>query len=343
MSSLRAAVIGCGFMGRMHGSVYKALPTAEVVACLDISEERARKYAGEFGIEPFTDFDTMIQATSPDIVSICLPTYLHKDFTIRAAEAGRHVICEKPMALSLEEADAMTAACSRAGVYFMIGHCIRFWPEYAMLKDVSDSGRLGQLLSLNLTRLGEFPSWSADNWMADENLAGGGVLDMHIHDTDYALYLLGKPDEVVSYGTVDSHGPSFAFTTLVYPRCVAHLEGGWNLPNHTPFRMTFRAIFEGGAVFMENGPMTIYQNGREPIVPEFKKMEAQGGGNLSDLGGYYLELEYFVDHIRSGRPLEVVTPQTSRESLAVVLDEIAQIKSRAQRGLFSGMASSTRT
>ena len=100
------------------------------------------------------------------------------------------------------------------------------------------------------------------------------------------------------------------------------------MPKGTPFRMTFRAIFEDGVAFLENGPMTIIQQGKEPVHPEFPKMEAAVGGNISDLGGYYKELDYFVERIQRDWPLEVVTPQTSRDSLALVLEEIRQIKAR---------------
>jgi len=127
---------------------------------------------------------------------------------------------------------------------------------------------------------------------------------------------------------VDHRGPSQVFTTMTFPNgTVAHLEGGWNLPNHTPFKMAFRAIFEKGAAIMDGGPMAIYEDGKEPVVPEFPKMEAAGGGNISDLGGYYHELNYFVDRLTSGEPFEVTTPESSRQSLATALEEIRQIKS----------------
>lgn len=316
-------------MGKMHGNVYGMLPNAELVACMDASGSRGKDYGEHFGIPSYTDFDQMVSGEKLDAVDICLPTFLHKEFTVRAAQAGKHVICEKPMAMTLAEADQMEKACEDAKVTLMIAHCIRFWPEYALLKEIVDDRRYGKLLSLNLTRLGEFPSWSADNWLADEAKSGGGVLDMHIHDTDYALYLLGWPSKISSSGNVDSRGPSYAFTTLNYPGTVVHLEGGWNMPSHTPFRMTFRAVFEHGAAFMDCGPMTLYADGKDPVVPKFETMEAEGGGNIGSLGGYFLELKYFVDRVLHHLPIEVVTPASSRESLKLVLEEIRQIKQGA--------------
>lgn len=318
-------------MGRMHANVYRLLSGACLVAAIDRSPEQLSTFCDQFEAEPFIDFDEMLDATELDAIDVCLPTYLHKEYTIRAAAAGKHVMCEKPIALTIEDADEMIAACDAANVQLMIGHCIRFWPEYVKLKQIVDSGSLGTLLSLNLTRYGEFPHWSEGNWMADESKAGGGVLDMHIHDTDFALYLLGEPKEMQSFGSVDERGPGHVFTTMQYPGCVVHLEGGWNLPSHTPFKMAFRAVFERGAAIMDGGPMTVYEDGKQPEIPAFEAMKAEGGGNISDLGGYYHELRYFVDRLNANEPFETVTPQSSRLSLKTVLAEIEQIRERNAR------------
>jgi len=318
-------------MGKMHGNVYSRLPNAEMVAAVDKDPERLKIYCDSFGCTGYATLEEAIAAEDPDVVDICLPTDLHSEFTIKAAKAKKNVFCEKPMARTLAQAQEMAGVCKENGSRLMIGHCIRFWPEYALLKQIIDDRRLGNLLSVNLTRFGEFPTWSSENWLADEKRAGGGVLDMHIHDTDFAHYILGAPDEMVSYGTIDEHGPSYAVTSMAFGAAVALVEGGWNLPHLTPFRMTFRAIFEHGAALWDGGPMTVYEQGKDPVVPEFPKMEAQGGGNISDLGGYYVELKYFVDRLESGEPFEVVTPETSMQSLETTLAEIEQIKARSAK------------
>lgn len=313
-------------MGRMHANVYSLLEGVDLMAVCDKRPEKRHEFSETFGVAGFEHLEEMLDGV--DIVDVCLPTYLHREATVTAANAGKHVVCEKPIALTPEDADAMINAVDSAGVQLMIGHCIRFWPEYALLKEIVDDNRLGKLLSINLTRYGEFPYWSSENWLADESKAGGGVLDMHIHDTDYILYLLGEPQSLSSWGSVDGRGPGHVFTTMQYPGCVAHLEGGWNLPSNTPFKMTFRAIFEQGAAIMEGGPLTIYRPGKDPEVPVFAQMKAEGGGNISDLGGYYHELAYFVRRLQEGKPMEIVTPQSSKLSLQTTLEEIRQIKSR---------------
>jgi predicted dehydrogenase len=324
---VRVVLLGCGFMGRMHANVYGLLPDAELVAVVDRDPEKAAAFGNEYGVPSFTDYRSC--PVEHDVVDVCLPTHLHARATIEAAQGGKHVFCEKPMALTLPEADSMIEACSQAGVQLLIGHCIRFWPEYACLKGLVEDGTLGRLLSLTLVRFGEFPHWSSENWLADESKSGGGVLDMHIHDTDFALFLLGAPLEVAAYGVVDGRGPSYTYTMLRYPSTVVLSEGGWNLPTHTPFRMAFRAVFERGAALMDGGPLTVYRPDQEPQVVEFEQIKAEGGGNISSLGGYFLELKEFVDCVATGRRCTTVTPQSSRESLATVLEEIRQIKSRS--------------
>ena len=325
---LRAGIVGCGFMGRMHANVYKIMDDVELVAAVDYHPERLEKFTTEFGLKGYDSLEAMAEAENLDIIDICVPTHVHHEYTLRAAKLGRQIFCEKPMARTAEQASEMVAAANEAGVRLMIGHCIRFWPEYALLKEIVDDQRLGKLLSINLTRYGGFPAWASDGWNYDEAKCGGGVLDMHIHDTDFILYLLGEPDSMESTGNVDEKGPGHVFTTMRYRNTVAHLEGGWNLPTNAPFKMAFRAIFERGCIIMDACPMTIFEEGKDPVVPEFEQMEASGGGNLSSLGGYYHELRYFVDSIKNGTPLEIVTPETSLQSLEYTLKEIELIKAK---------------
>ncbi|MCG9895203.1 MAG: Gfo/Idh/MocA family oxidoreductase, partial [Fimbriimonadaceae bacterium] len=224
----KVVLVGCGFMGRMHAQVVKGLAGVELVGVVDKGGDRSAAFVADFPAPVFPTIPEAVAACGPDVVDICTPTWTHADLTVQAAEAGCHVVCEKPMAMNLEEADRMIAACRGAGRELFIAHCIRFWPEYALLKEIIADGRLGRLLSLNLTRYAGFPKWTSDRWSRHESMSGGGVLDMHIHDTDFALYVLGDPESLDSWGTVDDRGASHVFTTLTYDggQTIAHLEGG---------------------------------------------------------------------------------------------------------------------
>lgn len=324
MQNTRVALVGAGFMGRMHGEVYGALEGVDLVHVVDKDAARATAVAEPHGA---TVSATMDDLPEVDVVDVCLPTDLHADFAVRALEMGKHVVCEKPMAISLAEADRMIAAAERSGRRLMVAHVVRFWPEYVELRRLVESGELGPLLSLSLTRYSTFPSWGSDNWLAHEGRAGGAALDLHIHDTDFATYLMGRaPDETTTLGNRNATGVSHASTLMRFGDTVIHTEGSWNLPAKTPFKMAFRATFEHGAAIMDGGPLTIYTDG-EVRVPEMPKMAAKGtGGNISDLGGYYFELKYFYDALRSEGPLDEITNGSARLTLETALAEIAAVR-----------------
>jgi predicted dehydrogenase len=316
-------------MGRMHAEVYGALPGVELVRICSDDAEHASKLADRVGLPIEPNWKDVVADPSLDVIDICLPTHLHAEVSVAALQADKDVFCEKPMALSVAEGQQMVDAANRSGRKLMIGHCIRFWPEYEHLTSLIESKELGELTSLNMTRYGEFPSWSSRGWIGKPELSGGAALDMHIHDTDYAVHHFGKPDSMTSRGTVDARGVSQIFTTLTYGSKVVHLEGGWNLPPKTPFKMAFRAIFENGAAIFDGGPLTVYPASGEPYAPAFEKIAAASGGNISDLGGYYRELSYFFDQLESGGNLDRVRPESALASLEVTLDEIAMVKAHA--------------
>jgi predicted dehydrogenase len=326
---LRAGIVGCGFMGKMHAGVYGALPNVTLAAVADIRREAAAELAEKSGAKPYPSMEAMLAEEKLDFVDICLPTYLHAEIVVKAAQARVHILCEKPIALNLEDADRMLKAAEENRVRLMIAHCIRFWPEYVLLKQVVEDGRLGALQSLNLTRVSPLPDWSWERWSWDESRSGSAALDLHIHDTDYVLSLLGKPDTLFSRGTQDAHGLTHIYTTMTFGKVVVHLEGGWDFPGKFPFKMAFRAVFERGAALFDGSPLTIYEEGKKPFQPEIETITAKGaeGGNISDMGGYYREIQYFVNALETDSPLSLATPESSRLSLATVLDEIAQVKS----------------
>ena len=131
-----------------------------------------------------------------DILDICLPTFLHADYSIKAMEKGMHVICEKPISLHAEDVERIYSTAHQINVKFMVAQVLRFWPEYELLKELYDSQKYGKLLSASLTRLGGIPKWSWDNWMRDEKRSGLVPFDLHIHDLDFIIYAFGTPNHM---------------------------------------------------------------------------------------------------------------------------------------------------
>ena len=130
--NLKGILVGCGFMGGMHAQIYKSLPNVELVAAVDDRIEASEEKLDKLGCPApvFAELSEALAAVDCDFVDVCMPTFLHKKYAIEAAEAGKALFCEKPLALSVEEADAIISAAKANGTFAQVGHCLRFWPEY---------------------------------------------------------------------------------------------------------------------------------------------------------------------------------------------------------------------
>ncbi len=330
---------GFGFMGGMHAQVYRQLPAARLTAVVDTNQAAAARAMAKLGVKApvFTDLEQALRAVTCDAVDICLPTDLHTKFALRAIRAGKHIFCEKPVALRLSDAQKIAAAAKAAGVSGQVGQCIRFWPEYMAFRDFVRRGRAGALRSLTLQRRSMLPLHSVAGWLLDPQRSGGAALDLHIHDTDFLVALLGRPRAVRSQVTRDQHGPSHIFTAYDYPGVAVTAEGGWNYPPKWGFQMAFQAVFENGAVEYDSGASptltcTLGRGAKKPLA--FKQpsigRSASGTGNISSLGGYFNELQYFIGCLEKGhRPAEATLPQAA-ESLRITLAEIASARAGGQ-------------
>ncbi len=330
---IRVAVVGYGFIGSVHVATLKKIPDARVVAVVDSNPEKFKSATkGNLdvgaqgdelqGIELYTSLDEMLAKTDVDCVSICLPTNLHRLVTEQVMQAGKHVICEKPMALTLEDCDAMIEASQKYDRQLFIAQCIRFWPEYEALKKMVDSGEFGAPISFLFRRVGPSPFWAgAQSWFSDPNKSGGCVFDLHVHDTDYVQYLFGRPQAVYSQGFTGQSGGNEAVMTqyqyLSGPMCFA--EGSWAYSSG--FRMTFTAIFENAQVE--------YDSAQSPSMILYRK-GADGSEvvEVDDRDGYYHEMAYFIQCLRSGKKPEKVLPQSARQSIEIALAEAASINSK---------------
>jgi predicted dehydrogenase len=142
---IRVGIAGLGGMGRMHAQGYAGLRNATIVAGADLEPDRRERFASEHpGVRLYDDFRHMVEADL-DAVDICLPSYLHSEAAVAFAQVGRHILCEKPMALTLEECDAMIAAAERSGTTLMVAQVLRFYPEFLAVKEIADSGRYGKV------------------------------------------------------------------------------------------------------------------------------------------------------------------------------------------------------
>ena len=189
---LKVALVGVGGISGAHIPAWESMDDAELVAICDIRPERMENYPDK---RHYTDFDEMLEKEDVDILDICLPTFLHADFAVKAMEKGINVICEKPISLKREDVQRVYSTAKKNNVCFMIAQVLRFWPEYEVVKSIYDSGKYGKLLSASMRRLGGIPKWSWDDWMRDEKRSGLVPFDLHIHDLDFIVYAFGKPEK----------------------------------------------------------------------------------------------------------------------------------------------------
>lgn len=337
---IKVALLGAGFMGSMHSTCYENLPNAQVVAVADIQKDKAKELAKKHGAKAFSNANSVFSRMDDvDLVDICLPTYMHAKYTVRAAKEGINILCEKPMSHKLRDAKRMVDAVNEAGVKFMVAHVIRFWPEYQLLKRYIDEKILGELKALSLTRVSPMPTWTWDNWILKEELSGGALADLHVHDADAVRYFCGEPTGVDSAGVYhDERGWDYVSTNYHYPDKSVKAEGGWNLPSGYALVMGYRAVFEKGALEFDtrlNPALTQFNEDGGLSYPEAPKVEVAAtgatGGNISDLGGYFLELQYVVDTLEKGGDLDILRPEDSMNTVDVLNQEMRSAKKKLKK------------
>ncbi|GMK44919.1 Gfo/Idh/MocA family protein [Paenibacillus glycanilyticus] len=214
MSKVRVAVIGCGSISKhRHIPEYAGNENVELVAFVDPVIERAEEYAAKHGGKAYADYETMLAEVKPDAVSVCTPNYLHASMSIAAANAGAHVLVEKPMAVTDEEAAAMIEAAAKNGVKLMVGHNQRLMPPHVKAKQILESGVLGRVLTFRTSFGHPGPDgWSIDgagSWFFRKPEAIMGAMgDLGVHKSDLIRYLLNdEVSEVAAFiGTIDKAG-----------------------------------------------------------------------------------------------------------------------------------------
>jgi predicted dehydrogenase len=334
---MKIAVIGFGFMGVMHAQIYRSLPGVELTAVVDINTAGAKEKLCSLGIEipVYATLAELLAAGDVQVVDICSPTGQHVELAVAAAQAGKHLFIEKPLAFTPEACAQIQAAIEQAGVFAQVGQCIRFWPEYMALERIIQTGELGALKSLSLTRRSARPGGGdAQHWVNQVDLSGGAAFDMHVHDTDYVLHLFGAPNAVFSRTTQGMSGPDHIFTHYQYDNVAVHAEGGWDYPQDYGFCMTFEAVFEHGSLAYNSSAeaaLILTQNDQPPELVAVEqpgpKESTASEGNISALGGYYNELEYFTNCLNANQAPEIATIAQASESIRVLCAELESAQS----------------
>lgn len=300
---LKAVLVGVGGISGAHIPAWRLIPEAELTAICDIRPERLAKYPDLRG---YTDFDEMLEEEQPDLLDICLPTYLHTAFALKAMARGIHVICEKPISLCKEDVALLYDTAAKNGVKLMVAQVLRFWKEYQTVRDFYQSGTYGKLLSGSMWRIGHLPRWSWDNWMLDEARSGLVPFDLHIHDLDFLVWAFGAPQNSAAR-RVRRPEQDYLRATYEYDGFFVSVEAAWYAAEY-PFTAGFRFQFEKALAAYENGVLTVYDAAGNRTEPCAVSAADTGGIELPKTPAYYNEIRYFVDCVLADRPAEKVKP-----------------------------------
>lgn len=325
---MRIAILGSGFMGGTHARAFAKIPGVEIVGVSSRSIEKAQKLAAEVGAQATTDDLALINDPSIEAISNTLPTHLHRETTIAALEAGKHVLVEKPFGLTAKDCDAMIKARDQSDKFLMVAHVLRFWPEYLALVDFVQSGKIGKPLAALGVRLSVLPGWA--DWFRDPAQSGGALLDLSIHDYDALNWLLGIPRTVYARGWESKKNSwDYMMTLIDYGDSRAFVEGSELQPPDYPFSMSLKVLCERGAVefSFKAGGVSVEMGGGGTQLTVYEPGKAYP---LAAPGrdGYEAQSAYFLDCIRQNRAPERGTAEQAR--LAV------QVANAARRSLETG-------
>ena len=203
---INIGLVGCGVISVAHLNAYEIIPEATVVAVCDIDETLASKRAKEYGIRSYyTDFHEMLRSEEIDVVDVCVPTQYHAQIAVSALENGKHVICEKPIAANLEEADRMIEAARKSNRLLLIGQSNRFLPMIICMKRLIDAGEVGDLMVVRVAHRFDNPY---EKWLSNPHhpkyhweKGGGPIIDSGVHGADLSNWLLkDQPSSVFARG-----------------------------------------------------------------------------------------------------------------------------------------------
>lgn len=313
MKSLGIGVIGLGAIGGKHVSMLKNLREANIIGVSDLNQDLVNKTIAGTTIQGYTDYRQLLAHPDLEAVIIATPDHLHKDITIEAAQAGKHVLVEKPIATTVEDGEAMIAAAKQANVKLMVGFTLRFVPHYVQARELIQSGKLGKIVSVYSRRM---------NVITQSDRLGGRIGVLHflgIHDFDLLHWLLGvEPDQVYSAEStsVEKRYPqeNETFNTFKFKDgtlVCAHI--GWNLTTAHPGGRDFKLTVIG-----DKGSLDI------DLASQGLMMYSEFGSKFpSTAPGLDVEDKAFIDCVLDDKPV----PATGEDGITALKMVLAAIDS----------------
>jgi len=257
---MKIGIVGAGFMGTTHAAGWADTP-ATIVGFTAETPQEAKSLAKHYRTHVYSSLDEMLPDV--DVVDICSPTHLHYEMALKAAAAGKHIVCEKPLARTTRQAREIVKACQKAGVQLLVAHVVRFFPEYALAHAAVVEGQIGKPAVLRLHRGSYRPKKPAGNWFLDEVKSGGILMDLMIHDYDYARWIAGEVESVSARRVTQLHPDAPVDYGLVIlshrSGALSHIAGAWAYPPPT-FRTHLEIAGDRGLIEFDSDGTAPIQN-----------------------------------------------------------------------------------
>jgi predicted dehydrogenase len=257
---MKVGIVGVGFMGTTHAAGWAATP-ATITGFTSETRQETDKLAKRHNAKVYPSLEEMLPDI--DVVDICSPTHLHHEMVLKAAAAGKHIVCEKPLARTTGQAQEMVAACRKAGVQLLVAHVVRFFPEYALAHSAVAEGQIGKPGVIRLHRGSYRPKKPAGNWFLDEAKSGGILMDLMIHDYDYARWVAGEVETVSARRVTEQHPEAPVDYGLVIlghrSGALSHISGAWAYPPPT-FRTHLEIAGDRGLIEFDSDCTAPIQN-----------------------------------------------------------------------------------
>jgi predicted dehydrogenase len=336
-------IVGVGFMGMIHYLAARKAIGAQVTA---LCSRDPRKLAGDwtdiqgnFGprgtqmdltdVGRHSTYEALLADPSVNLVDLCVPNDRHAAMAIQAFEAGKHVLVEKPIALTTDDADSMLAAAGKSGKLLMVGHVLPFFPEFAFAHEAIQSGRYGALKAAHLMRVISKPQWSGG--VADSNRSGGPAIDLHIHDTHFIGLICGVPRAVQSHGVIENGAVLHLTSQYLYdvPNLVVSCVSGALSQAGRPFTHGFQLYFDRATLAYEFA--NLGGQGRvcmplSVILPD-GTVEEPTLGAADPIDAFAHEITVAGQGVAAGREPEQLSGKLARQALRLCIAEIQSVSS----------------
>ena len=323
---IRVGIAGIGFMGMTHFNAYKQVSGGKVVALCEKDPVRLsgdwRSIKGNFGpqgdivnlegIARYADLEEMVRDPNIDLVDVCLPPSQHADAAATASNAGKHVLCEKAIALHPQDADRMVNAAKKAGKMLMIAHVLPFVPEYNFAYKALVNGTYGKFLGGSFKRVISDPLWLKDFY--DPNGCGGPMVDLHIHDAHFIRLICGMPKAVRSVGRMRGEVAEYFTSQFIFddPRLVVTATSGVINQQGRPFTHGYEMHFEKATLAFDSGmsfPLTVYDEKGDVVHPEL--------GPPDMLAAFPPELSEAIQAVQNNTPSALLDGSLARDALVL--------------------------